>query len=138
MDSTDLYQQILGLNNHWTVTRVKLNMDAEQVTVRIGSVAEELHCPECNQVRPRYDRGSEKKWRHLDTCQMETIIISQLPRIECSEHGVKTIACPWAAPHGRFTLFFEAFVSSLLQVTKNQTKTASNPTQSYSNLYAQT
>ena len=124
MDSTDLYQQILGLNSNWQVREVKLKMQAVKVEIFVEYIKETLDCPECGKTCPGYDKGKERRWRHLDTCQMQTIIYSQLPRIECAEHGIKTIKCPWAAPHGRFTLFFEAIVINLIQACKSQTRAA--------------
>ena len=124
MDSTDLYQQILGLNSNWQVREVNLEMQAGKVEIFVEYIKETLNCPECGQTCPGYDKGKERRWRHLDTCQMQTIIYSQLPRIECAEHGIKTIKCPWAAPHGRFTLFFEAIVINLIQACKSQTRAA--------------
>jgi transposase len=47
--------------------------------------------------------------------QFETIIRARTPRCECPAHGVATVAVPWADPHGRFTLLFEAFAVRLLQ-----------------------
>ena len=38
------------------------------------------------------------------------MIVAQIPRIRCSEHGVKTVRVPWADPSSRFTHDFEAFV----------------------------
>jgi len=124
MDSTDLYHQILGLNSNWQVSEVKLEMAAKKVEIFVKYVKTILECPECGKACPGYDKANERRWRHLDTCQMQTIIHSQLPRINCSEHGVKTIKCPWAEPHGRFTLFFEAIVINLMQACKNQTRAA--------------
>jgi transposase len=53
-------------------------------------------------------------WRHLDTMQFETLVRARVPRSECLEHGVKTMAVPWAATLGRFTLHFERFAIEVL------------------------
>lgn len=31
------------------------------------------------------------QWRHLDTCQLETLLKADVPRVECSKHGVHTM-----------------------------------------------
>lgn len=124
MDSTDLYQQILGLDNNWKVVNVNLDVVSQKVELQVEYVNQALKCPVCSKVCPGYDRGKERRWRHLDTCQMQTVIYSKLPRVECSAHGVKTISCPWAAPNGRFSLFFESMAISLLVACKSQSRAA--------------
>ena len=56
-----------------------------------------------------------RTWRHLDTCQLQTILIASVPRVRCPEHGVRIVQIPWADPYGRFTLLFERMVLSWLQ-----------------------
>ena len=68
-----------------------------------------LACPTCGLSRPGYD-ARERRWRHLDTMQYRTIVIGQVPRVECPEHGVVQVAVPWAEPSSRFTALFEALV----------------------------
>jgi transposase len=46
--------------------------------------------------------------------QFTTLIRARTPRSNCPEHGVKTTTVPWAAPQGRFTLFFERFAVEVL------------------------
>ena len=29
-----------------------------------------------------------RSWRHLDTCQFKTLLVADVPRVECPEHGV--------------------------------------------------
>ena len=45
-----------------------------------------------------------RTWRHLDTCQLQTILIASVPRVRCPEHGVRIVQIPWAESYGRFTL----------------------------------
>ncbi len=53
------------------------------------------------------------EWRHLDTCQYQTILHAELPRSECREHGVRVVKMPWAEPSSRFTALFEALAIEL-------------------------
>jgi len=64
-------------------------------------------CPECGADCRLYDHQPERQWRHLDTCQYQTIMHAKPPRIECGEHGVRVIKLPWAEPSSRFTALFE-------------------------------
>ena len=54
--------------------------------------------------------------------QFTTEIVTRLPRVSCAQHGVKTVAVPWADMHARWTLLFESFAISVLQSTSNVTR----------------
>ena len=54
--------------------------------------------------------------------QFETILRCWLPRVECEEHGVKSVSAPWAEKHSCFTVLFEALAIDMLLSCKNQTK----------------
>lgn len=56
---------------------------------------------------------TERTWRHLNFFEHETYLHARLPRTECSDCGVKTVAVPWAREGSGFTLLFEAFVMTL-------------------------
>ena len=58
---------------------------------------------------------SERRWQRLDRCQFKTIVVSQVPRVQCSEHGTQTVQVPWAEKQGRFTKHFERFAIAVLQ-----------------------
>jgi len=124
MRDTDFYRQILGLPGEWLVEGVKLDLDAETVLVAISYGGGPLCCPECGKNAKAYDRAPERQWRHLDTCQLRTFINCRVPRVFCEEHGVKTIAVPWAEPHGRFTQMFESLVIVWQQSCRNKTAVA--------------
>lgn len=50
--------------------------------------------------------------------QFETVLVARIPRVNCPEHGVKTIEVPWAGKNSRFTLMFEAFAIRVLQAAE--------------------
>ena len=50
--------------------------------------------------------------------QFKTILVGRVPRVKCPEHGVKSVAVPWAEPHNRFTIMFERFAIEVLQMTQ--------------------
>src|SRR4051812_11424392 len=104
MTDAELYRQLLGLASPWQVAAVEL--DPEQCRVRVRVVPEEgttWTCPACDQPCPGYDAREQRAWRHLDSCAFETWLVAILPRVRCPEHGVRTVAVPWAEPHSRFT-----------------------------------
>jgi transposase len=103
----DLYAKILNLPEPWAVIDVELDLKANSVTVSIGRTeGAPLLCPECGQRCPGYDT-QPRRWRHLDTCQFQTILQADVPRCTCPDHGVKQVRIPWAEPHSRFTALFE-------------------------------
>lgn len=117
MNDKKLYEQILGISSPWHVESVDLKLSEGQVLIAVeGSSAVEM-CPECGQKCPRYD-SSERRWRHLDTCQYQTILTATIPRIKCDEHGVRQVRVPWAEERSRFTAMFEALVIDWLQATE--------------------
>lgn len=115
MRDTQLYQQILGLNEPWTVTSVDLDRTAGNVLVKVEPRPDAVFsCPTCGKAGPRYDSRT-RRWRHLDTCQYTTILEASVPRLSCLEHGVVTAVVPWAEPGSGFTSLFEALVIDWLQ-----------------------
>src|SRR5207237_9640194 len=57
--------------------------------------------------------AEERTWRHLDTCQFQTHLHAEIPRLKCPTHGVK-VRVPWAEPRGRFTLLMERLIIDLI------------------------
>ena len=109
MRDTQLYGRILGVEHPWRVTEVELDLKASEVRVRVEHGDETLVCPECGKAGPGYDRRT-RRWRHLDTCQHRTILIADVPRVECAEHGVKQVTVPWSESGSWFTALFESVV----------------------------
>lgn len=115
MRDTQLYQQLLGVQSPWRVSGVKLDNEHESIEVRvILKAGAKLRCPVCGKKTRVKDRR-ERQWRHLDTCQYQTLIVAPLPRTECETCGVKTVSPPWAEKGSRFTLLFERFAIDVLQ-----------------------
>jgi transposase len=114
-DLNQHYALLLGLKTDWLVQSVDLDLEAQRVEIRLQRNADEpCCCPECGQACPLKDHTDERTWRHLDTMQFETVIKARIPRTSCPTHGVHNIHIPWAEPHGRFTLLFEAFAIRVL------------------------
>ena len=114
MQDRDLYARILGLVDPWQVHDVQLDVKGEEVRVKVAAkLHAELRCPECNKTCPGYDTR-ERSWRHLDTCQFRTLLVADVPRVNCKEHGVKMVNVPWAEPGSHFTALMEAVVINWL------------------------
>ncbi len=119
-DLAEHYAALIGLNTPWEVESVDLQIEDEKVVVRVTHPAGcSFACPGCDQQRPLKDHAPERSWRHLDTMQFQTVLLAKPPRTNCPACGVKTVKIPWAEPHGRFTLLFEAWAVKVLQASAN-------------------
>ena len=114
MKDTQLYSQILGIGKPWKVTDVQVSLADDEVAVSVSHGGGKLTCPQCGKTCPGYDKR-QRRWRHLDTCQLRTLLVADVPRVECSEHGVVTVSVPWAEPGSGFTALFEALVIDWLK-----------------------
>jgi len=126
MTDHDLYQQILGLTPPWRVRTVDLRLDDEEVLVHVvqdASLGQAL-CPECRTACPGYDTAKERRWRHLDTCQLKTYLVCSVPRVSCPQHGVHVAYVPWSDPGSGFTAAFEALAITVLKATVVQSRAA--------------
>lgn len=114
MKDKELYHFILGLKKPWVVVNVNLELAGHRVVIQVGyKQGVKFPCPQCNKLSPVYDHRN-REWRHLDTCQLKTIIQTDVPRVNCSVHGVGQISVPWAESGSRFTSMFEAVAISWL------------------------
>ena len=113
------YRDLLGLNSHWNVESVDLNLNGKEVVIRLRHGGGQLCCPQCKEECPRADTAPERSWRHLDTMQFSTEIRAAIPRSKCIECGVKTVEVPWAGKHSRFTLMFEAMAIEVFKAAAN-------------------
>lgn len=115
MRDKDLYATILGIHSPWHVTTVDLTPESEEVRVTIAPEADaRFDCPACGKASPRYD-SRRRSWRHLDTCQFKTLLVADIPRVECPEHGVVQVHVPWADPGSKFTALMEALIIDWLK-----------------------
>ena len=121
MQDHELYRRILGIEAPWFVDSVDLRLEAGEIHVHLRH-HDMIHwpCPECGAACKLYDHQAERPWRHLDTCQYQTILHAAPPRSECREHGVKVIRLPWAEPSSRFTALFEALAIEWLKAASQK------------------
>lgn len=119
MQDKELYQHILGLNTPWSVQDVELDVENSELRVSVGHPpGASFRCPECQVSLACHDHAEERRWRHLDSCQFQTILTARVPRVKCPEHGVKNVDVPWAEKHSRFTILFERLAIDVLLATQ--------------------
>ena len=109
------YGQSIGVKAPWKVARVAIKGELKQVHILV-------ECPHgIAWVDPETGERAEIKdwqqrvWRHLDTCEFETIITAEVPRIKLKSGRTIMVSVPWAEPGGRFTCHFEAYLINLLE-----------------------
>ncbi len=123
MQDKELFSQLLGLKEPWEVTKIKVDFNQLKVDIWVAwPPKEHAPCPECGKLCKIYDHRDERQWRHLDTMQFQTGLHCKIPRVECSQHGIKSIDVPWAEERSRFTALFERFAIDVLLACQNQTK----------------
>ena len=116
MRDIELYRQILGLPEPWRVADVTLDLEGNRVEVQVTHPeGVQWSCPRCGKALAVHDHAPERTWRHLDTCQLQTLLRARVPRVRCAEHGVLQIVVPWAEARARFTLLMERWVIDVLQ-----------------------
>lgn len=110
-----LFRVALGLAEPWVVSKIDFSEEQHQLDLYLDFPAgSPFACPECGKSCGAYD-SSERIWRHLNFFQHKTLLHARQPRIECPDHGVKTVDVPWARPGAGFTLLMEAFILVLVQ-----------------------
>lgn len=114
MQDTKLFETILGITSPWHISRVELQTEERRVELWLEHEPTRWRCPECGTELAGFDHAEERTWRHLDTCQFQTHLHAEIPRVQCPTHGVKQVRVPWAEARSRFTLLMERLVIDLI------------------------
>ena len=119
MNEREFYRVILGLETPWEVQEVKVDTEGQKVEVRVGYRAGIWWvCPESRERLPVQDHV-ERSWRHLDTCQFETVLTCRVPRLRLGDGKVWTVPVPWAEKGSRFTQLFERLAVTVLLAARS-------------------
>jgi transposase len=111
-----LFRVALGLAEPWVVSKIEFSQEQHQLDLYLDfPSASKFSCPQCGRADCGVYDSSERTWRHLNFFQHKTFLHARQPRIQCPDHGVKTVEVPWARPGVGFTLLMEAFILVLVQ-----------------------
>lgn len=124
MQDTDFYQQVLGLSKPWRVKTVKLELDQKRVTVEVECEKDTHWGDPATGGRAHVHAWQKRRWRHLDTCQFETILEAEVPRVKYADGSVEEVTVPWAERFSRLTKLMEAFVIRVLQASRSVSEAA--------------
>lgn len=124
MQDHEFFAKVLGLEEPWQVQEVKLDLEGARVEVRLG--CREDHVWLAADGRRLHVHGwEERRWRHLDTMQLETVIVALVPRLLDPQGGETMMAAvPWAKKGSRWTVLFEAWAVHLLQAATSVSRAA--------------
>jgi transposase len=114
MESKDLFALALGLSKPWMVVRNELDTVKRELEIGIDfERGGTFPCSECGQAGCKAFDTEERRWRHLNFFQFETVLSARVPRTDCRRCGKRPVNVPWARPGSGFTLLFEALVLTL-------------------------
>jgi len=114
MKDTELFQLALGLAPPWQVVSCEFSVAEKRLEIRLdfprGST---FLCPECGQGECKAYDTEERTWRHLNFFQYEAYLQARVPRVDCTNCGIKVVEVAWSRAGSGFTLLFEALVMML-------------------------
>ena len=116
MKDTALYEQLLGLKSPWSVRQVDLSLTDQRVVVEVVLKKGQVWADPTDATKRAHVNGwTERHWRHLDTCQFETLIKARVPQLKYSDGTVEELVVPWAERYSRVTTMMTGFVIKLLE-----------------------
>ena len=117
MKDTALYEHLLGLKTPWSVKAVDLSLADQRVVVEVVLKKGQVWADPTDATKRAHINGwSERQWRHLDTCQFETLIKARVPQLKYADGTVEELVVPWAERYSRVTTLMTGFVIKLLEV----------------------
>lgn len=115
MQEKEFFEQVLGLVEPWRVKDIKLDLPGLKVDVEVECAPGHVWLSD-EGSRLHIHGWEERRWRHLDTMQLETVIVAKVPRLLDPRSGrSESASVPWAAKGARWTLLFEAWAVRLLE-----------------------
>jgi hypothetical protein len=90
MKDTALYEQLLGLKYPWSVKKLDLSLAEQRVVVEVVLKKGQVWAVPTDATERAHVNGwCERQWRHLDTCQFETLIKARIPQLKYSDGTVQ-------------------------------------------------
>jgi transposase len=126
MDSKKLFAIALGDIAPWQVKTIEFKQLDEKVRelhieldFPTGSLFVDNHGIPCK----AYDT-ERHTWRHLNFFEHRCILHARVPRIVDSKGEVRKVTVPWARRNNGFTLMFEAYIMTLLELEMSPSSVA--------------
>jgi len=98
----------------WKVAECQFDVNHKRLDIYLDfAKGSRFFCPDCGRADCTVHDTDQKSWRHLNFFQHETYMYARVPRIKCSNCGVRVVNVPWAREGSGFTLLFEAYIMLL-------------------------
>lgn len=115
-----VFHRILALGEGWRVQQVDYVDKESKVIIRVEDTPAlwtTEACPHCSRKTVGgYDHAPERRWRHLNVCQLQSEIVCRLPRGRCQScEKIYTVRAPWEGRSRGLTQEFEAFALTLMR-----------------------
>jgi transposase len=124
MHETEFFTKVLGLEKPWQVAEVKLDVAGTRVEVTLACEADHAWSS-ADGRRLQIHSWETRRWRHLDTMQLETVLVARVPRLLDPHSGRTEMApVPWAKKGARWTVLFEAWAVRLFVAVPNVSRAA--------------
>lgn len=124
MTKTDLFNRILNLGEDWEVKDIIVNNSLKEVDIFIEYTKSSGYFASTKSEFKIYDYKNSRRFRHLDIFEYKTYLNARLPRIKNDNSEIKIIELSWSGARLGYTYLFENKVIEVLQMSKNQTRTA--------------
>lgn len=125
MTNTELFNRMLNLGEGWEVKDILVNNSQKEVDIFIEYTKSTGYFPSTKSECKIYDLKSSRRFRHLDIFEYKTYLNARLPRVKNDNSEIKIIELSWAGQRLSYTFLFENKVIEVLQMSKNQSQTAS-------------
>lgn len=118
---------VLHLPEFWHIREVRVSERSEaelakdarlsrhrgQMDVYLEAPGARLPCPVCGALSARHSEREERTWEDLPVRDYRLFLHGRPPRVDCPEHGVHTVATPWAPAKSGFTYDAEFHILDL-------------------------
>jgi transposase len=118
MNSKQLFEIALGDIDPWQIVSIDLEVGEsgnKELHIRLDFPAGSAFLDDLGVPCKAYDTNNHT-WRHLNFFEHYCYLHARVPRIKDSSGSVKTVQAPWARRNTGFTLLFEAFAMSLIEL----------------------
>ncbi|MDO8281559.1 MAG: ISL3 family transposase [Thermodesulfovibrionia bacterium] len=118
MNSKQLFEIALGDISPWQVVSIDFEIGEsgnKELHIRLDFPAGSTFLDDLGVPCKAHDTN-DHTWRHLNFFEHHCYLHARVPRIKDSGGSVKTVQVPWARRNTGFTLLFEAFAMSLIEL----------------------
>jgi transposase len=120
----DIIAQLLNLGNNWSVEEIKFDKTKKEIDIFIKYSKTKGYFPNTKTIYSVHDYSKVRRIRHLDILDYETYLNFKTPRVMNDSGEIRQIELSWADSRVSFSYLFENKVIELLELSKNQGKTA--------------